>query len=326
MTKFLLSVLFLTYSCSHFQTSKPAYILGSRDGLTKTEQITLSDPYDKKITKLLSSAYINYKNNDFNKAIINYETARIFTADLDFWHSYALAYCYMNVGKYNESIKILENIINDKPEIANAYVILGFNYLRLGDTDKAIEQYNKALSLENYTPTTYYYLGIAHVMKDPKFNYKELVDKAKNEFSEILKKNPNDFETLLEYTYLFTLTGDLREAEEFLLKARNVINISPEVEELAYQQNLAPYQDPIWQHFYLNLIEGIILHKKRKYLESNHIFLVALQNPPSGSMLDIAEIYFYMSKNFKKLKNKTANTRALELAKAFDGMIEKRVR
>jgi len=321
----LIAVFFL--SCKHIAKQKDKkLILKSNDGLIKAEQINLEDPYETKIDKLLKSAYINYKNNNFTKAIINYETAKIFNISLDFWHSHALAYCYLTVGNYKKSIDLLEKLIEDKPEIADSFVLLGFNFMRTGKIDLAIDNFNRALALETHSPRTYYYLGLAKKMKNSRYKLTEMISKAKREYIKILSKNPNDFETLLDFSYLFATSGDILSARNYLEKAKSALNISPEIEEITYQQSLAPYQNPIWSFFYLNLIEGIILNKEKEPLKSNQSFLIALQNPPGGSKLDIAEIYYYISQNFTALKNTSASSTAIKLAKELDPMVTSRLK
>ena len=246
----ILTLCFLFPSCAHFKLDKkkktPLTLIESQDRLIKTEPIAITDTYDKKISKLLTTAYINYKNNNFSKAITNYETALIFSESLEFWDNYALAYCYLTVGNHEKSIAILEALIEDKPEIADSFVLLGFNYLRTKKNKLAIEQFNKALSLETHTPRTYYYLSLAMKNEDPNYNDSDLISKAKLEYNEILLKNPNDFETLLELSYLHANSADHQMAREYLTKAKTVLNLSPEVEEISYRQRLAPYQNPIW--------------------------------------------------------------------------------
>jgi tetratricopeptide (TPR) repeat protein len=299
-------------------------MLTSIDGRIRAKRIKISDTYDTKVDKLLRSAYINYKNIDFKKAITNFETAKLIGGDLDFWHNYTLAYCYLTTGSYKKSKSILEDILDDKPELADTYVLLGFNYLKLNKINKAIEFFKKALSLETYSPKTYYFMSLAKKMKDPESDISELIAKAEKEYTDILIKNPNDFESIIEISNLYATFGDLKLARTHLEKAKSVLDISPEVEEIAYQQSQAPYQNPIWSSFYLNLIEGIILNKEGKFIASNQQFLIALQTPPSGSTLDVAEIYYYMNKNFHGLKKFDEAKKALSLARELDPMITKR--
>lgn len=323
--KLLLAVsLIITTACKHTPKTEPVAIQ-SADGRLKAKQIKISDPYGTKIDKLLKSAYINYKNIDFNKAITNFETAKLINnGDLDFWHDYTLAYCYMTTGKLLESRKILEQLIEDKPEIAESYVLLSYNFFKLKRLDSAIDFLNKAVSLETHAPTAYYYLSMYKKIKNPQVDVSPDIKKATEEYEKILVKNPHDFETLLEYTNFLTTFGELTKARVNLEKAKAILDISPEVEEITYQESLAPYQNPIWSSFYINMVEGIILNKEGHFLASNQLFLIALQTPPSGSKLDIAEIYFFMNRNFRELKNLNAANNALKMAVELDPTVTSR--
>lgn len=58
------------------------------------------------------------------------------------------AYQYMNIGKLEEAITVLELAISELPKAANLYDSLGEMLLEKGDVEKAVENYRKALEID----------------------------------------------------------------------------------------------------------------------------------------------------------------------------------
>lgn len=54
---------------------------------------------------------------------------------------------YLSVGKYAQALDVLSGVIARHPGSADAYTYRGFAYQRLGETKKARENYNRALTL-----------------------------------------------------------------------------------------------------------------------------------------------------------------------------------
>ncbi|MDV6234065.1 tetratricopeptide repeat protein [Leptospira ellisii] len=62
-------------------------------------------------------------------------------------------------GKYPEAIRLYESIILSQPKYQKSYLNLGALYSKQGDSKKAIEIYQKALSISK-TPELYYNIGV----------------------------------------------------------------------------------------------------------------------------------------------------------------------
>jgi Tfp pilus assembly protein PilF len=55
---------------------------------------------------------------------------------------------YLSVGKYAQALDVLSGVIARHPGSADAYTYKGFAYQRLGETKKARENYNRAVTLD----------------------------------------------------------------------------------------------------------------------------------------------------------------------------------
>jgi tetratricopeptide (TPR) repeat protein len=117
----------------------------------------------------------------------------------DLGPDYAAAVELVKAEKFSEAITALEAL--SKPEDPRVLNYLGFSNRKLGNTDKAIEHYTKALSIApEYTPAREY-LGEAYIQaKD--------LEKAKAELTEIEKLCGN--QDCEEYK---DLAEDLKKAE-----------------------------------------------------------------------------------------------------------------
>ena len=62
---------------------------------------------------------------------------------------YALGYAYYQRRKYKEAIDAFENTVRLKPNNAFAFRKLGSAYLKVGEKDKALEQYHVLKQLDN---------------------------------------------------------------------------------------------------------------------------------------------------------------------------------
>lgn len=56
---------------------------------------------------------------------------------------------YLANGKYAEALDVLGGVLHRHPENADAYTYRGYAYQKLGETEKARENYAKALTLDS---------------------------------------------------------------------------------------------------------------------------------------------------------------------------------
>ncbi len=82
---------------------------------------------------------------------------------------------------YEASIPLLFDVINSKKNYRDAWIILGYSYLKVDKLNDAIDAFNQAKALDTSKPEPYFYLGLAY------FNSNEL-EEAANHLKEALEK------------------------------------------------------------------------------------------------------------------------------------------
>ena len=121
-------------------------------------------------------------------------------------------------GKTESAISLLEVILNTNPEYAPAHNDLGVLHYRNGSKDKALHHYQTAVRLapEN--------INFRKNLADYYFVEMGRTDDAILIYSEILKENPEDIETLNSLGLISVAVGRPDEAKTFFGK---VINLEP---------------------------------------------------------------------------------------------------
>ncbi|MFO7914636.1 MAG: tetratricopeptide repeat protein [Candidatus Krumholzibacteriales bacterium] len=56
---------------------------------------------------------------------------------------------YLDTGRAREAIDLLEKVLEEEPEYADAYHLAGRGYRQLGETEKAVEHYRRAIQIDN---------------------------------------------------------------------------------------------------------------------------------------------------------------------------------
>jgi stress-induced-phosphoprotein 1 len=98
----------------------------------------------------------NYKKRNFDEAIAHYTKAWELFKDITYLNNLGAA--YFEKGDYENCIEACQKAVEEGREIyadfkliAKSYARIGTSYERLGDMDKAVENYNKSLT-EHRTP------------------------------------------------------------------------------------------------------------------------------------------------------------------------------
>lgn len=99
---------------------------------------------------------------------------------------------------YPNAITYLQKAVTIKPDDPKAYEELGGYYLFLKQTDKVIENYEKAIALGSEAPSTYFNIALAYAQKGDKEKVKFYLTKAKaldpklaNDVEEFIKQIDN---------------------------------------------------------------------------------------------------------------------------------------
>lgn len=99
-------------------------------------------------TELFSEASVYFEEKDYQKAIQIFEEARehdnLFSGSLNEQFLYYQAEAYMNLGDYEEAVKIYNRFIGEKPKEVRNYVLKGYCYSKAKEYDKAASVYEEA--------------------------------------------------------------------------------------------------------------------------------------------------------------------------------------
>ena len=97
-------------------------------------------------------------------------------------------------------------VVEKEPnEVTPAYYNLGLAYGRKGQTDKAIEDFSKALLINPKLDMAYNNRGTAYYLQGQ-------YDKAFGDFSSAIKLNPNNAEAYINRGYVYLKKGDTASA------------------------------------------------------------------------------------------------------------------
>ncbi len=256
---------------------------------------------------LASLAYQSYKEASFSKAVQYYESLLLLKGDLDFWQKVVLAKSYMNYGQYREALKLGNELIEIEREEAVGYEILGFCYLAQNKARLAIDAYEKALTARQYSSLSYFYLGVAHGLKNNLKLRDKSFESGEKEYQLILEKNTDDISAHLELSYLYIYwRKKLDDAKSHLEKAKSLMeNIDNPDEKMA------------WKNFYIPALEGLLLSQSGKSEESNKKLIELFPHMVEGKA-NVAEVYFFIGRNYEKLGQISVARRFYSKAKEID--------
>lgn len=91
----------------------------------------------------------------FNEYGINQGSQEIFLKTL-------LAKSFNQVGEYTLSIPLLFNVVKEKKDYRDAWILLGYAYLNTDDSKNAIDALEEARKLDKNKPETLFFLGLSY--------------------------------------------------------------------------------------------------------------------------------------------------------------------
>ena len=123
-----------------------------------------------------------------------------------------------NEGKIKDSKIIIESELKKNPKDNNNHYLLGLIYLKLNDTDNALNSLSYAQLLDNSIRNSFAYAEA--------LTKKRLFHKSVNCYENILLKDKYHEPTLVNLSYIYFLLEDYKKTESLLLKviSRNNIN------------------------------------------------------------------------------------------------------
>jgi len=253
------------------------HIIGNDPEGTKKileEMKDTSKKYKKEVQNILNSyeIYYTYKDSDpiFLKLLI--------------------AKALIQNNEENATIPILLKIAEEKNNYRDAWISLGYAYLKTGKTQDAIDSLEEAKMQDQENPTTYFYLGLAYFANDDATRARKYLEKAESyDF-----KPKSLIELKLAEVYLFKKQYE-KSAEKYI----ELINSNPE------EINL--YTRTIW----------LEIEKLNNPEEALKIAKLALKNFPDSAM-SYNLVGWAMTANKDYTKGKEFLKKALEIQPNFD--------
>jgi len=123
-----------------------------------------------------------------------------------------LASIYIDTGRYDEALKLLNKFLNNYPGSPQLYVNIGIVYWHLGDIERALEFFRKSLRLDPYLRKAVYMLGIVYLKKGD-------LEKAEKQFVKYTILDPYDPEGHRVLGDIYKEKGLLEKANLEYLKA-----------------------------------------------------------------------------------------------------------
>lgn len=287
-------------SCATLQTpssesssTEPSSIekIAEEDVVVKEAKEAVS--LEKIVDSTYDNAYQAYLNGHYEQAIVGFETAQLLNPEkMQFWRKLTLSYCYLSTGRYKDAQILSLALINENPNDGKPYMNAALAQLWQGQFKKAEEYFQKALEFQDAEPSVNLYLGITYnLMKKPEAAQKQFLT-AENSYKEIIKNNPDDEQSFIELAYLY-LYSDKNTGE--------VLKLLDRAQELVEDSD-KPEEKQVWLDFYLPHLRGMFLQKEGKTQDSILTLTQALEKAPSGIHVDLAEVYYYLGKNYQDLK------------------------
>lgn len=133
-------------------------------------------------------------------------------AELESSRLYNLALKFTNSGLHDMAINTVIKSIEAKPDMVKSHILLGFLYLEIKETDKALEAFNKAVELDPQSHDAKTGLGGALVLKGD-------VDKAIEVLDSASTANPYPQMTYYELGKAYEIKGNKDKSIEMYKKA-----------------------------------------------------------------------------------------------------------
>lgn len=184
-----LSVVFLT-ACS--SGKEGAYISQGYSDISSQNYVTSLESFDQALLAD-EDAELAHRGRglafmgagEYEKALSAFQmalsSADMFPGDLEYDINYYMAVCYYKLGEYDKAIAVYDSIVDLRPKDANAYYLRGDMKLYVSDVDGAIEDFNKAISLNKKSYGMYidiYQIMTEHGYADQANQYLDVVMSA----------------------------------------------------------------------------------------------------------------------------------------------------
>jgi tetratricopeptide (TPR) repeat protein len=173
--------------------------------------------------------------------------------------------------QYESSISVLRNLLDKKPDLGEAFFMLGLNYKDLGDTSLAMQNFQWAIQNDPDIIDGWIQLG--------QLNAELGLPDARQYFESGYQIQPKNIDLLHAYAFYLQSVDEIEKAQSLF---REIVALNP-------QYTIA----------YFNM--GLLYLDQKKYQEAIKQFTLALATDPVHS-----ESYFFRGISEELLGNKTA--------------------
>jgi tetratricopeptide (TPR) repeat protein len=119
-----------------------------------------------KLNSALSIAQTQTLKDNIQKFIDALNEFNRYQAGVEIFRKTLIARSYVQADEPFLAIPLLFEVIKEKRDYRDAWIILGYSYLKTENYEDAIDALNEAKNLDPNKPHTYFFLGIAYAGKD----------------------------------------------------------------------------------------------------------------------------------------------------------------
>ena len=198
---------------------------------------------------------------------------------------YPLAISLMKLGKKDEADRVIKQML-ERGNSPQVHILLGQAFYAQGETTKALDELQSALTLDSKTLLAHFHSGLIYLKLGK-------LDRAQQEFENELALNPKDVRA--KYHLAFVLLAQ-QKSEQGIKLMREVIQLKPEYVEARYELGKALLQQGEIQGAVDNLEGAVKLKPDGSFIryQLGRAYLAAGRKPEGENQLEI----------YRKLKDK----------------------
>ncbi len=252
----------------YFERAQLFYDFGSfEEGISDAEQAIALDGYQPEFYHLLADLQLDYYQS--GQALTTLETAIARFPDQVFTHLKYAEFLYI-LKQYESSVSVLNGLLETKPDLGEAFFMLGLNYKDLGDTSLAMQNFQWAI--QNDPDIIDGWIQLGQLSAELGF------PNARQYFESGYQIQSQNIDLLHAYAYYLQAVDKIDEAQSLF---REIITI-----------------DPQYTVAYFNM--GLLYLDQKNYEEAINQFTLAVSTDPVHS-----ESYFFrgISKELQGNKN-----------------------
>jgi tetratricopeptide (TPR) repeat protein len=183
----------------------------------KAVQLAPNDPHAQFVL-----GWTLYTAGEYAAAKPHLEAAVVATPTFEV--GYNLALTYLKLDDLTHARLLFDEMLVGLGDSASIHIYFGHAYGQTGHTDKAIEEYKRALAKDPKIAQAHYFLGLAYLDRDEDKGWEEDAQEQRAE----IQNNPNDFRAHYELGNIALKLRRVDEAEKELKRAAELAPDNPD--------------------------------------------------------------------------------------------------